>query len=148
MKILMENTGAEALFSAIAVCVATAIIKKNFGEIKKREMTLIEFALSFAAAAAVAFFAKKGDMSGIVAGGLSTAGVAMTVCGLFCGGKGGNGEGESNNAQAAKVLLDAAKGEIDEEKLTRAITEISQGEITEEEAAVMATLIKKASEET
>ena len=83
-EVLLEKFGAKAVISAVFVCLITAIIKKTNKGLTRKVLTMTEVALSFAIAALCALIANGGDMSEIISDGLSTAGVALTVCGMIC----------------------------------------------------------------
>ncbi len=136
---LLEKCGAEAVCSAIAVCLISAFVKKKF-KVNKRIQTAVELSLSFVVAFLVATVVKDGDYSDLVSSGLGTAGVALAVCGFICG-----------DCKAAPLTEDAVDVIVNlksdkPEEIKQALTELPDLGITPEEAEAIAFLAAKLKE--
>ena len=134
IEYILEKCGAEAFISAVIVCLISAFIKKRF-KVGRRVQTAIEVALSFSIAAIVALITKNGDLSGIISGGLSTAGVALAVCGFICG------DELKISQETMNTLVSLSDAGVDE--ITKAITSLPEANFTENEAKVAAVAIDR-----
>ncbi len=127
---ILEKCGAEAFAAAIVVCLVSALVKNKFN-LNRRIQTGIELTLSFAVTAIIALITKNGDLSGVIVDGLSTAGVALAVCGFVCG--------KSEGINADIFSEEKSNGE----RLKAIIKSVPNSGITEKEAELLAKFLDK-----
>ena len=142
-EVLTEKLGVEAICLAAIVCVISATVKTKFKITSHRTLTIIEVGISFALAVLYALIGKNGDMSGLMASGMSVAGVALTVCGIFCK------DCKVDAAQGEKLLAAAnaiAEGKVDKELIKDVIVEADLA-LDEEQIGILAAAIMRLGEE-